>query len=70
MKSDNDKSGHSAPNTEKLKCFDCIMALELPEGIWCIKFKGLVNEIMAEKCENFVGKKILGCGDDYEGQDF
>ena len=30
-----------------MRCLDCLLAFEIPEGIWCLKFKGLVNESIA-----------------------
>ena len=44
-------------NGNILKCLDCLMGMETPDGIWCLKFKGLVNETMAGKCKEFMKKE-------------
>lgn len=41
-----------------LKCLDCLMAIDTPAGLWCLKFKGLVNEKMAEQCDDYIGQYL------------
>ncbi len=54
---------------KEMKCTDCLMALDTPDGIWCLKFKGIVTGLTADKCGDFVSKSIINCEerDDYEG---
>ena len=42
-----------------MKCYTCICGIMLPEGIWCVRFKGLATEEMASKCRKFVDKRCL-----------
>jgi hypothetical protein len=49
----------------KMKCLACILAIEVPEGLWCIKFRGLASEEMAATCSDFLSRDILG--DVHEG---
>lgn len=51
--------------SDSMKCLDCILAIEVPDGIWCLKFKGLASEEMAISCGDFLARDILG--EDYEG---
>ena len=71
-------SGHSKvdnifrkPLYSMVKCIDCLLSMETPEGIWCLKFKGLVNESMAEKCRDFMKKNVSNSrrDDQYERTD-
>ena len=57
---------------EDIKCLDCLMAFKLRTGIWCLNFKGIVNQEMAEKCGDFISKEIIPQkdGDENEGDDF
>ncbi|MCI0564102.1 MAG: hypothetical protein MN733_36970 [Nitrososphaera sp.] len=65
MKSDDaglPETGENAPNghdLRALKCVDCLMALYMDEGIWCLKFKGLADDSIAKNCEDFVGKDLV-----------
>ncbi len=51
---------------EDLKCFGCLMALEMEDGIWCLKFKGMADSSIARNCQDYVGKELISCG---EGDD-
>jgi len=44
---------------EILKCFNCICAVETPDGLWCIRFKGIPKKMMARECKNFVDKRAI-----------
>ena len=50
----------ASKKTVAMKCKYCVCGIEIPEGIWCLKFKGISNEEMAEQCQEFVHKKYLG----------
>jgi len=54
---------------KEMKCFDCLMAVDTPDGIWCLKFKGIVTELITDKCQEFISKSIISREerDDYEG---
>jgi hypothetical protein len=52
-------TGNYSCTESSLKCFDCILSMETPDGIWCLKSKKMVNETMARNCGDFVNKKIV-----------
>jgi len=41
-----------------MKCMGCLLAFELPDGIWCLKFKGIVDSVTAEKCRDFLPRSF------------
>jgi len=40
---------------------DCLLAFEMPDGVWCLKFKGIVSDETAAKCRDFLPKHFGGC---------
>ena len=46
------------PESKRMKCLDCLMSFDTPAGTWCLRFKGLVNEKMAEQCEDYIGQYL------------
>lgn len=57
-------AGNAGRSRKELKCLDCHMGMETSEGIWCLKFKGHVDEEMVEKCEEFANRKIVHSEED------
>lgn len=46
-----------------MKCIGCLLAFEMPDGIWCLKFKGIVSEETAERCRDFLPRSFVGLGE-------
>jgi len=40
-----------------MKCYDCICGIELPEGVWCIKYKCIPSEEIINNCRSFADKR-------------
>ena len=45
--------------TNGMKCMDCLLSMETPAGIWCLKNKSIVTENLARNCGRFVNKRIV-----------
>ena len=39
-----------------MKCYDCVFGLELPDGIWCIKYKCIPSDEIIKNCRHFLDK--------------
>jgi hypothetical protein len=42
-----------------MKCWDCLCGIESPDGIWCIRFKGIPTKAMAERCREYVNRRVV-----------
>lgn len=59
MKCGRPLTGQAGVNGNMMKCLDCLMGMETPDGVWCVRFRGLVNEEILKKCREFISKDTM-----------
>jgi hypothetical protein len=42
------------------KCLYCICGIKSEDGIWCVRFKGVIPQETAKDCQDFVDRSCFG----------